>query len=107
MEPERPYRQHHPSETFRTDMAPVVIYTRDSCFYCESAKDLLRRKHAGFTEIDVTGDAQSRAEMVRRANGRALVPQVFVGTTHVGGCDDLYTLEEAGKLDALLAEQER
>jgi glutaredoxin 3 len=88
-------------------MTPVVIYTRDSCFYCESAKDLLRRKDVGFTEIDVTGDAQLRAEMVRRANGRTLVPQVFAGTIHIGGCDDLYALEEAGKLDALLAGQER
>jgi glutaredoxin 3 len=88
-------------------MAPVVIYTRDFCFYCESAKDLLRRKNVGFIEIDITGDTRSRAEMVVRANGRTLVPQVFVGTAHVGGCDDLYALEEAGKLDSLLADQER
>ena len=88
-------------------MAPVVIYTRDFCPYCESAKDLLRRKSVGFTEIDVTGNTQSRAEMIARANGGTLVPQVFVGTTRVGGCDDLYALEEAGKLDALLADQER
>jgi glutaredoxin 3 len=83
-------------------MAPVVIYTRDYCFYCDSAKELLRRKGIDFTEIDVTGNRERRAEMVARASGRATVPQIFVGATHVGGCDELYALEEAGRLDPLL-----
>jgi glutaredoxin 3 len=83
-------------------MAPVVIYTRDYCFYCDSAKELLRRKGIDFTEIDVTGNGERRAEMVARASGRATVPQIFVGATHVGGCDELYALEEAGRLDPLL-----
>jgi glutaredoxin 3 len=83
-------------------MASVVIYTRDYCFYCDSARELLRRKGVDFTEIDVTGNRERRAEMVARANGRTTVPQIFVGSTHVGGCDDLHALEEAGRLDPLL-----
>lgn len=83
-------------------MAPVVIYTRDYCFYCASAKELLNRKGVAFTEINVTGDRERRAEMLSRSNGHATVPQIFIGGTHVGGCDDLYTLEAAGRLDPLL-----
>ncbi len=83
-------------------MHPVVIYTRDYCFYCDSAKDLLRRKGIAFTEIDVTGNRERRTEMIGRANGRSTVPQIFVGSTHVGGCDEFYALEEAGELDPLL-----
>ena len=84
-------------------MSAVVIYTRDYCGYCEAAIDLLGRKGVAFTEIDVTGNSERRAEMSRRAGGRSTVPQIFVGTVHVGGCDDLYALEDAGGLDALLA----
>jgi glutaredoxin 3 len=84
-------------------MANVVIYTRDYCFFCESAKELLHRKRIAFTEIDVTGNRDHRAEMIGRANGRTSVPQIFVGSTHVGGCDDLYALEKSGRLDHLLA----
>jgi glutaredoxin 3 len=84
-------------------MTPVVIYTRDYCGFCDAAKALLRRKGVAFTEVDVTGNRERRAEMVRRADGRNTVPQIFVGATHVGGCDDLYALEEAGELDPLLA----
>jgi glutaredoxin 3 len=83
-------------------MVPVEIYTRDFCYFCTSAKALLRRKGIPFTEIDVTGSRERRAEMIRRANGRLTVPQIFIGATHVGGCDDLYALEAAGRLDALL-----
>ena len=87
-------------------MASVVIYTRDYCFYCESTKELLRQKNIDFTEIDVTGNRDRRAEMVARANGRSTLPQIFVGATHVGGCDDLYALDEEGRLDPLLAAEE-
>jgi glutaredoxin 3 len=87
-------------------MARVEIYTRDYCYYCHSAKKLLNRKGVGFTEIDITGQPERRGEMVARANGRNTVPQIFVGATHVGGCDDLYALEAAGRLDALLAADE-
>jgi len=84
-------------------MVPVVIYTRAYCSYCTWAKELLRRKGARFDEIDVTGRPERRAEMIRRANGRTTTPQIFIGSTHVGGCDELYALERAGRLDALLA----
>lgn len=84
-------------------MPPVVIYTKSSCPYCHAAKDLLRRKGATFTEIDIVGNAASRSEMIAKAGGRTTVPQIFIGSTHVGGCDDLYELESAGRLEALLA----
>lgn len=83
-------------------MPEVEVYTTPICPYCSAAKDLLRRKGIAFLEIDVTGEPQRRAEMVARANGRTTVPQVFVGDTHLGGCDDLYALEDAGDLDRLL-----
>lgn len=86
-------------------MAPVEIYTTRYCPYCVQAKALLKRKGVAFTEIDVGHDWERREEMVERANGRMTVPQIFVGTTHVGGCDDLYALDRAGKLDPLLAAQ--
>lgn len=83
-------------------MAEIEVYTTPICPYCLSAKDLLRRKGVAFLEINVAGEPQRRAEMIARANGRTTVPQIFVGDTHVGGCDDLYALEEAGELDRLL-----
>ncbi len=84
-------------------MATVELYTTPSCPYCHAAKDLLRRKGVKFNEINVMGDAKRRQEMVARANGRMTVPQIFIGDTHVGGCDDLYDLDHEGKLDPLLA----
>jgi len=83
-------------------MAEVVIYTRDWCGYSDAARALLERKGVAFTEHNATGNAELRKQMVERANGRNTFPQIFVGDTHVGGCDDLYALEEDGKLDALL-----
>lgn len=83
-------------------MAAVEIYTTNSCPYCQWAKELLVKKNVTFTEIDVTGDRQARARMTDRANGRTTVPQIFIGATHVGGCDDLYALDDAGELDPLL-----
>ncbi|HCX67461.1 glutaredoxin 3 [Parvibaculum sp.] len=84
-------------------MADVTIYTTMLCPYCHRAKSLLQKKGISFTEIDVGMDADKRKEMTRRAHGGYTVPQIFVGETHVGGCDDLYALERAGKLDSLLA----
>ena len=81
---------------------PIEIYTTPICPYCIRAKQLLDEKSAAYREIDVMRDAAARGEMVRRANGRYTVPQIFVGETHVGGSDELYALERAGKLDALL-----
>lgn len=84
-------------------MQPVTIYTTSTCPYCHAAKELLRKKGAAFQEISVDGDRAGRTAMTQRAGGRTTVPQIFVGETHVGGCDDLYDLESDGKLDALLA----
>ena len=83
-------------------MTDVVIYSSDYCPYCVRAKQLLGRKGVAFTEINVDGQPQLRAEMTRKA-GRTSVPQIWIGDTHVGGCDDLYALERAGKLDVLLS----
>ena len=84
-------------------MAEVVIYTRDFCYYSDAARDLLTRKGVAFTEINATGNRELRNEMIERANGGSTFPQVFIGDTPVGGCDELYALEEQGRLDALLA----
>lgn len=87
-------------------MTAVEIYTRDYCYYCHTAKELLNRKRISFTEIDITGKPELRSQMIQRANGRTTVPQIFVGSTHVGGCDDLYALEAAGRLDGLVTEEQ-
>lgn len=84
-------------------MANITIYTTMLCPYCYRAKSLLKQKGASYTEIDVGMDADKRQEMTERAHGRRTVPQIFIGDTHVGGCDDLFALEAAGKLDAMLA----
>jgi len=85
-------------------MKPVDIYTTPICGFCHAAKRLLTEKGVAFNEIDVMTDAPRKQEMIQRANGGRTVPQIFIGDTHVGGCDDLYALEQAGKLDPLLAE---
>jgi len=84
-------------------MKPVVIYTTNYCPYCVRAKMLLKQKGVNFEEIDVTHNQDLRDEMTQKARGSKTVPQIFIGTTHVGGCDDLYALENEGKLDGLLA----
>ncbi|MEM9797765.1 MAG: glutaredoxin 3 [Pseudomonadota bacterium] len=86
-------------------MANVEIYTQPLCGFCTAAIRLLRSKGAALVEYDVSGAPEKRAEMVQRAQGRRTTPQIFVGETHVGGCDDLFALENAGKLDALLAQE--
>jgi glutaredoxin 3 len=83
-------------------MPPIVIYTAPACSYCAAAKALFQRKGAVFTEISVAGAPRVRAEMVTRAGGSTTVPQIFIGSDHIGGCDDLYALEDAGRLDTLL-----
>ena len=80
----------------------VVIYTTGWCPYCQRARKLLEKKGVSFTEIDVESAPEKRAEMQARS-GRRTVPQIFIGDSHVGGCDDLHDLEDEGKLDALLA----
>jgi glutaredoxin 3 len=80
---------------------PVVIYTRPFCGYCARALGLLREKGVAFTEIEAGFDPARRREMIDRS-GRTTFPQIFVGETHVGGCDELVALDRAGELDALL-----
>ncbi len=84
-------------------MQNVELYTSPLCGYCHAAKRLLSGKGVSFAEIDLSQSPERRAEMVQRAGGRRTVPQIFVGDTHVGGFDDLYALDRAGKLDPLLA----
>lgn len=82
--------------------AKVVIYTTEICPYCVKAKALLKRKNVDFQEIKVADD-KIREEMMKKANGAKTVPQIFINDKSIGGCDDLYALESAKKLDALLA----
>ena len=84
-------------------MNAVEIYTSPLCGFCHAAKRLLTKKNVSFTEIDVARAPEKRQEMMSRAHGRHTVPQIFIDGTHVGGCDDLYALERAGKLDPMLA----
>nr|WP_170541205.1 glutaredoxin 3 [Ruegeria arenilitoris] len=84
-------------------MKPVVIYTSPLCGFCHAAKRLLNQKGVAYEEVDVLMNPKRKPEMIQRAGGRRTVPQIFIGDTHVGGCDDLYELEQAGKLDPLLA----
>jgi glutaredoxin 3 len=83
-------------------MPPVTIYSRSWCPYCTAAKRLLNQKGAAFTEIDIEARAGARQEMIQRAGGRTSVPQIFIGERHIGGCDDLYALDDRGQLDPLL-----
>lgn len=84
-------------------MAEVVIYTTSMCPYCYRAKALLAQKGVSFTEIDVGMDPARREEMIKRADGRRTVPQIFINDQHIGGSDDLHALDAKGKLDPLLA----
>lgn len=84
-------------------MPPVDIYTTRACPYCNAAKALLKRKGVKYSEIDVSSDLDRREEMIQRANGCMTVPQIFIGTMHVGGSNELHALERAGTLDTLLA----
>ena len=82
--------------------AAIEIYTRPGCGYCSAAKSLLTRKNAAFTEFDVAKDPSWRQEMYDRAGVGSTFPQIWIGETHVGGCDELYALDREGKLDAML-----
>lgn len=86
-------------------MAQITLYTKDYCPYCVKAKNLLKRKgqDANITEIDITHDEKLQQEMVTKSGGRRTVPQIFINGQPIGGCDDLYALDAAGKLDPLLA----
>ncbi len=84
-------------------MKPVEIYTTPICGFCRMAKSLLDKKGVSYTEIDVMMNPSKKSEMMSRANGGRTVPQIFIDNAHVGGCDDLYALERAGRLDGMLA----
>ena len=83
-------------------MAEIVIYSTQVCPYCVKAKQLLSAKGATYQEIDIRRDPALVEEVQTRSGGRKTVPQIFIGDLHVGGCDDLYALNAAGKLDGLL-----
>ncbi len=84
-------------------MPKVEIYTKMTCPYCYRAKALLIRKGVEPDEIGVDFGGEKKQEMIQRAGGRMTVPQIFINGKHVGGCDDLFELENAGRLDELLA----
>ena len=85
-------------------MATIEIYTSPLCGYCHAAKRLLNSKGVSFSEVDVFQSPDRKPEMIQRANGGRTVPQIFINDAHIGGCDDLYALERAGKLDGLLGQ---
>ncbi len=84
-------------------MAKVEIYTTPFCPYCARAKALLGTKGVAFEEYDVSMGGEPRAAMRERAHGGHTVPQIFIDDRHIGGCDDMFALDRAGKLDPLLA----
>lgn len=84
-------------------MARVEIYTKMFCGYCAAAKRLLAGKGVAYEEYDITMGGAKRAEMLQRANGRTTVPQIFIDDVHVGGSDDIHALDDAGRLDPMLA----
>ena len=85
-------------------MKNVEIYATPICGFCSAAKRLLYSKNVSFVEINVMVNSNSRTEMIKRANGSRTVPQIFIGNKHIGGCDELHALENAGKLNAMLAD---
>jgi glutaredoxin 3 len=84
-------------------MKTVRIYTTPICPYCVRAKSLLQKKGVEVEEIDIYMSDEARKEMQQNSGGARTVPQIFIGDTHVGGCDDLYALDRAGELDPMLA----
>ena len=84
-------------------MPKVEIYTKATCPYCNRAKMLLQQKGVALDEIGVDFGDEKKQEMIQRTGGRMTVPQIFIAGKHVGGCDDLFELESAGRLDEMLA----
>ena len=83
-------------------MSKVEIYTWQYCPFCIRAKSLLNKKNINFIEYKIDGDEDARALMTERADGRSTLPQIFIDNEGIGGCEDLYTLENENKLEALL-----
>ena len=88
---------------YEGSMPSVEIYTWRTCPFCIRAKQLLDRKGVAYSEFAVDGDEPARDAMAARGDGRRSVPQIFIDDQHIGGCDELHTLERAGELDALLS----
>ena len=84
-------------------MKKVEIYTWQYCPFCIRAKSLLNKKDINFIEYKIDGDESAREKMSERANGKRSLPQIFIDNNSIGGCDDLYSLEEENKLDSLIA----
>ena len=84
-------------------MRPIEIYSSPLCGFCHAAKRLLKKKGVSFTEINILTNPSRKSEMITRAGGSRTVPQIFIDGIHVGGCDELYALDRAGKLDPMLA----
>jgi glutaredoxin 3 len=84
-------------------MPPVVIYTKPMCPYCARALSLLSKKGVEYQEIEAAWDPDKKKEMLSKSNGKSTYPQIFIGDTHVGGCDELMALDRKGELDTLLA----
>ena len=82
--------------------AKVEIYTWATCPFCMRAKSLLKTKNVDFIEYSIDGDDEARAKMAQRANGKRSLPQIFINDAHIGGCDDIHTLERQGNLDKFL-----
>jgi glutaredoxin 3 len=83
-------------------MPPVTIYTKPFCPYCTRAVSLLQKKGVALTEIEAGYDPALRKEMIQRSGGGSTFPQIFIGETHIGGCDDMMALDRSGELDRLL-----
>ena len=83
-------------------MAVIQIYSKNICPYCVRAKALLTRKGVSYEEIDIEHSDEKRQEMLTRSGGRTSVPQIFINNQHIGGCDDLYALDQKGGLNPLL-----
>ena len=80
----------------------MIIYTSSLCGFCYRAKSLLKKKNIPFEEIDIDLDYSKRNEMINKSGGRTTVPQIFFKDRHIGGCDDLYKLEEENSLEIFL-----
>jgi glutaredoxin 3 len=83
-------------------MPKIIVYSGPNCPYCVRAKQLLQKKGAAFTDYDVKADSAKFDEMLQKSGGRKTIPQIFINDKHIGGSDELYALDAAGKLDALL-----
>lgn len=86
-------------------MTKVTVYTRAFCPYCSRAMSLLSQKSVSVDEIDAGMSPQLKSEMIQKSGGAQTFPQIFVGDVHVGGCDELFALDRAGKLDLLIESQ--